>query len=338
MTVSVGVIGTGMIGQDHIRRLARMSGVEVLAVCDADAETAKQVAAGVAARAMPTGEDLIADPSVDAVVVTSSGPTHAEYVLAALAAGKPVFCEKPLATVLEDGERIVRAERAGGRRLVQVGFMRRYDAGYQALWRAVRHGEIGEVLMVHCAHRNPRVPAAYHSEMAVQDTAVHEIDTIRWLLDEEIVTAQLLAPRRTRHRFEHLVDPQIVLFETASGARVDVEVFVNCQYGYDIQCEIVGETGTARLPDPPDAWLRSAGQRRTGVLRDWKDRFTAAFDAELAGWVESVRGGEPTGPSSWDGYAAAAVCAAAVRALHSGGVEPVELPGRPSFYSDTAGT
>jgi myo-inositol 2-dehydrogenase / D-chiro-inositol 1-dehydrogenase len=269
---------------------------------------------------------------VDAIVVTSWGPTHAEYVLGAIEAGKYVFCEKPLATTAEDCLRIMEAEQAVGRRLVQVGFMRRYDSGYRAMKRVIDAGEIGAPLLMHCAHRNATVPESYHSDMAVQDTAVHEIDIIRWLLDDEIISAQVIKPRKTSHRFEHLQDPQLMLFETASGVRIDLEVFVNCQYGYDIQCETVGETGTVRLPDPADVWLRSAAQLRTGVLQDWKHRFTAAFDLEFVEWCASLHDGRLAGPSAWDGYAAAVISDATTEALHSGGVVSVRMKDRPSCY------
>ncbi|HWE90631.1 MAG TPA: Gfo/Idh/MocA family oxidoreductase [Pseudonocardiaceae bacterium] len=337
MTVHIGVIGAGMIGQDHIRRLTDVvPGTAVVSVADVDAERAKKVAAGVGARALATGHEVIDDPAVDAVVVTSWGPTHAEYVLASVAAGKPVFCEKPLATKAEDCLRIVAAEQAQGSRLVQVGFMRRYDAGYRAMKAVIDAGEIGRPLMVHCAHRNATVPDSYHSEMAAQDTAVHEIDVLRWLLDDEIVSCQVLLPRSTSRRHEHLTDPQVMLFETADGVRIDLEVFVNCQYGYDIRCETVGETGTVRLPDPADVVLRSAGQLRTGILQDWKKRFAAAFDAEFTEWVQSVVDGRIVGPSAWDGYAASVITDATVEALHSGRVIATGIKDRPDFYRTEA--
>ncbi|UQS25089.1 Gfo/Idh/MocA family oxidoreductase [Amycolatopsis thermalba] len=333
MTIHIGVIGTGMIGQDHIRRLTDVvTGAEVVAVTDVDGARAAEVASGIGARALPTGQDVIADPLVDAVVVTSWGPTHAEYVLAAIAAGKYVFCEKPLATTAEDCLRVIEAEQSFGRRLVQVGFMRRYDAGYRAMKEVLDSGGLGHPLMMHCAHRNPTVPEAYHSAMAVQDTAVHEIDTIRWLLGEEIVSAQVIRPRRTANRFEHLVDPQFMLFETASGVRVDLEVFVNCQFGYDIQCETVCESGTVRLPDPADVLVKTAAVQRTGVLQDWKDRFGAAFDREFVEWIASIDDGRLAGPSAWDGYAAAVATDAGTEALETGRVVSVRLKDRPDLY------
>ena len=339
MTVRVGVVGAGMIGQDHIRRLTEVvTGAAVTVVTDIDAARAAEVAARAGARAVPAGADLIASPDVDAVLVTSWGPTHAEHVLDAIAAGKPVFCEKPLATTAEDCLRIVDAERAHGRRLVQVGFMRRFDAGYRQMKEVIASGALGAPLIVHCAHRNPTVPDSYTSAMAAQDTAVHEIDVLRWLLDDEIVSAQVITPRATSKRFAHLEDPQIMYFETASGVRIDLEVFVNCQYGYDIQCEVVGEDGLVRLPDPAAVGIRTAGRHGTAVLQDWKRRFADAFDTEFREWIAAVAAGtEPTGPSAWDGYAATVITDAAVRSLESdGAVVTADMKPRPAFYGGTA--
>jgi myo-inositol 2-dehydrogenase / D-chiro-inositol 1-dehydrogenase len=333
VTVRVGVIGAGMIGQDHIRRLTDVVGAEVTAVTDIDTARATEAAAPVGAQVIKSSTELIERSDVDAVLVTSWGPTHAEHVLAAVAAGKPVFCEKPLATEAEDCLRIVEAESSHRRRLVQVGFMRRYDHGYRELKRILDTGEIGTPLMVHCAHRNPTVPESYRSAMAAQDTAVHEIDVLRWLLADEIVSVQVLTPRGTSKRFEHLQDPQIMLFETASGIRVDLEVFVNCQYGYDIQCEVVGEVGLARLPEPARVSVRGAGSVRTSVPRDWRDRFSAAFDAEFQEWIDAITDGEPTGPSAWDGYAATVITNAAVEALTTGRIVDIAMRDKPACHT-----
>src|SRR5450631_1426904 len=139
MSVRVGIIGVGMIGVDHARRLTQtLGGVGVVTVTDVDGARAKALAESLpAARVHATGEELIAAPDVDAVLVASWGATHEEYVLAAVAAEKPVFCEKPLTPTPDGCLRIVEAEAKGSRQLVQVGYMRRYDAGYRAMKAAL---------------------------------------------------------------------------------------------------------------------------------------------------------------------------------------------------------
>ena len=299
MTINVGVIGVGMIGQDHIRRLTHvLSGARVSAVTDVDIDRAKSVATGLpAAKALQTGAELVTDSEVDAVVVASWGPTHEEYVLACIEAGKQVFCEKPLATTREACERIVDAEVAAGKRLVMVGFMRRYDDGYLAMKETIESGGIGTPLMFHSAHRNPAVPPHYVNDMIINDTCVHDVDVARWLLDDEIVAARVLVPRHSSLAGDHLTDPIMFVFETARGALVDVEASVNIQYGYDIRGEVVGERGTVALADSNRAVLRSDRRWSGGVPEDWRERFLRAYDVELQEWIDAAAAGRSTGPT-----------------------------------------
>ena len=334
MVVKVGVIGVGMIGQDHIRRLTQvLAGAEVVAVTDVDMDRARSVAEGVkGARVFATGRELIHDRGVDAIVVASWGGTHEEYVLACIDAGKPVFCEKPLATTQDACLRILEAEMASGRRLVQVGFMRRYDEAYRALKEVVASGAIGAPLIVHSVHRNPSVPGHYTSDMAINDTTVHDIDICRWLLDDEVAATQVLVPRRNR-RAGDLRDPIVVLLEMASGALVDVEVSVNIAYGYDIRGEVVGESGVASLAEGNTVIVKREGVFSGRVPDDWRERFLRAYDLEFREWLAAAAQGTATGPSAWDGYAATAVCDSALEALRTGTRQKVTLRERPSFYA-----
>lgn len=333
MTLRVGVVGVGMIGQDHIRRLTHvLSGVAVSAITDVDLDRAKAVAEDFPpAKVLSSGEELIADEAVDAVVVCSWGETHETYVLEALGAAKPVFCEKPLATTQEACQRILSAETALGRRLVQVGYMRRYDAAYRALRDVVRSGDIGDPLLMHCTHRNPSVPGHYQKESAIIDTAVHEIDMVRWMFDEEVAATSVLVPRKSRNGGD-LQDPLVLLLEMASGVLVDVEISVNIRYGYDIRGEVVAESGTAALGQASPVRVRRDGMVYDRVPADWRERFIRAYDVELQEWVDAVTTGGSLGPSSWDGYAAAAVSDAAVEALRTGRRTTVALPPRPQLY------
>jgi myo-inositol 2-dehydrogenase/D-chiro-inositol 1-dehydrogenase len=335
MTLKVGVIGTGMIGQDHIRRITHvLAGAEITAVTDPNIDVATEVASGLKnATVHATGQELIEDTNVEAVIVASWGPTHEEYVLAAIAAGKSVFCEKPLATTEEACRNIIDAEVAAGRRLVQVGFMRRYDSAYRALKDVIDSGAIGAPLIYYSGHRNPEVPEQYTKYMAIEDTAVHDFDVVRWLLGEEFVGIRVLAPKRNSHGGE-LQDPLLMILETASGVLVNVETSVNIRYGYDIRGEVVGEDGTAALADRGPVVVRSASHVGVGVPLDWRERFIAAYDTEFAEWIAAVVAGEgATGPSSWDGYAAAVVCDAGLEALRSGERAAVQMIAKPAIYA-----
>jgi len=210
--------------------------------------------------------------------------------------------------------------------------MRRYDAGYRLLKRVV-DSSIGVPLMVHAAHRNPSVPEAYVTPMAIHDTLIHEIDVFRWLLNDDYVSTQVVYPRVTTKSHSKLRDPQIILLETAKGVRIDVEVFVNCQYGYDIQCQVVGEEGLANLPEPMAIQMRKDASLQTPIMTDWKQRFIDSYDVELQDFINAAASGTASGPSSWDGYVAAITADACVMAQEqSGSIIPIELPVRPALY------
>ncbi len=336
MTVRIGIVGPGGMGKAHIARIENeLSGGKIVAVTDIDAANAARVADPLGAKVYANGGELIASDDVDAVLVTSFGPAHEESVLQAIAAGKPVLVEKPLTPTAEAALRVIDAEVASGRKLVTVGFMRRFDRSYNEMKAILDSGDLGEAILVHNRHRNPTVPESYTADMAVNDTAIHEIDTMRWLLGEEIVRARVDKPKRTRNRFPHLQDPIVVVLQTESGVLIDDEVFVNIQYGYDIQCELVLETGTVRLSDQNVIERRDGQGARNRITRDHNDRFHQAFNAEVQQWINAVARGEHTGSTSWDGYAAAVVCDAAVKSLLSDdeGFVPVELVAKPALYA-----
>jgi len=203
MALNLGVIGTGAIGREHIRRCSKvLVGAKVVAVNDINHQSAVDVISSLQldAQVYDDAHELVKASNVDAILVTSWGPSHEEFVLAAIAAGKPVFCEKPLAVTAAGCKRIVDAEIKHGKRLVQVGFMRPFDRGYRALKEVIDSGEIGEPLMLHCAHRNASVADTYSTDMAIVDTLIHEINVLSWLLNDDYRTVQVVFPPKSPNR------------------------------------------------------------------------------------------------------------------------------------------
>lgn len=333
MDLRIGVIGTGAIGQEHIQRLNhKTQGAHVVAISDINKEKATLLAKEIGAKFYETGEALIADPEVDAVVVTSWDPTHEQYVFEAIKHNKYVFCEKPLATDSEGCRRIVDAEVANGKKLVQVGFMRRYDRGYMELKEVIENRQLGEPLLLHCAHRNPTVDKNYETPMAIINTAIHEIDALRWLLQEDYVSVQVILPKQTSYTHEKLHDPQMVILETKSGIHIDLEVFVNCQFGYDIKCVVVCETGEISLEDPSYTRVKAKGKDYTTVSPDWQSRFMDAYDEEFQLWIHSIQADAITGPTAWDGYVASITMVACGVARESGERVAISLDSCPTLY------
>lgn len=335
-TMNIGVIGCGAIGREHIKRLGgKVSGTSVVAVCDVFEDGAKKAAAlaPVGCKVYTDINEIVNDANVDALVVTSPGFAHKDAVLAAVKAGKPVFCEKPLCTTAQDCKEVVDAEIAGGKHLVQVGFMRRYDRGYRQMKEMLDSGEFGKPLVVKCTHRAISVDDSYTTEMAVTDTAIHEIDCLPWLLqDDEWDKVQVLFGANTKNAHEGLADPQIMIMQTKKGVTVVLEVYVNCKFGYDINCEVVCEEGVINLPCPSFPTVRKDNMISTAIEQNWMLRFIDSYDVELQDWVDHAMKLEVAGPTAWDGYVAALTADALVKAQTSGATEAVVTGGTPTFY------
>ena len=258
--------------------------------------------------------------------------------MACLQHGKAVLCEKPLTMDDDSALRLVRTEAAIGRRLVTVGFMRRFDPEYAAVRAAITSGAHGRLLLLHNTHRNRSVPNAdFRSEMIVRDSLVHEVDASRFLFGQEVVEVTVLSPAPTSYAGAGVVDPQVSVFRMSGGGLVTNEVFVNSQVGYEVRFEAVAERGSL-----------TAGLASTGVLAtrptpdggawggvvpvDYRTRFARAYDLEVQAWADAARAGAAVGPSAWDGYAATAVSTAGMASLASGRPVPVTLATRPALY------
>ena len=326
--LAIGVLGAGgNIGHTHSQNIATyVDGARLAAVYDLNTERAEEVAKTYGAKVMASAEELIASPEIDAVVIASWDGTHADLAVKCIEAGKPVFCEKPLATTLEDAKKVVEAEKASGKRLLQIGFMRRFDPDYIKMKKILDSGELGAPLMAHCISRTPRIAAGFTNAMQVTNVLIHEIDQFRWLFGEELVRGQMLAARNTEFAADGLNDPQLALMWTESNILIDVECSVNSYYGYEIGMEIVCEKGTIRLPLPAEPIVRSRLKVGSEIMDNWAERFPKAYDNELQHWINHLRGIELTaGPGSKDGFAACCIADAMIASQTSGKVETVNF-------------
>ena len=327
----IAVLGVGLMGAFHVDALSkRIRGARVTVINDFLPAKAAEVAASVGARVVADPIEAINDADVDAVLIATPGAAHDEQVNACLDRGIPVLCEKPLTTDIASAYRIVQREAQLARPLIQVGFMRRFDAEYVALKNLIADGGLGDPLMVHCTHRNPALGDHFTSEFMIRDSVVHEVDAVRFLLDEEITSVQVIKGAATSIAPAGTSDPMLVIFETESGRIVTDEIYVRTQVAYEVRTEVVGERGSAVIGLDQNLQVKTTDGRWGGAITpSFVERFGAAYDTELQRWVDAARAGTVDGPGAWDGYAAVAVCEAGVEAVRTGAKVPVSMQPRP---------
>lgn len=317
------------MGADHARKIARLvSGADLVAVSDFDSGVAGAVAADVEATVHVDGFALIGHDDVDAVVIATRDDTHADLVRAALAAGKPVMCEKPLAPTVAECRDVVAAQEALRRPvdLVTLGFMRRFDPGYVALRERVLGGDLGAPLIVHCVSRTVSTYPGGDSASSITNSAIHELDIVPWLLDSPIVEVSYQHGRSSVNSGTRQ-DPQFYLMRTASDVLVTAELFLNARYGYDTRCEVVLETGTTALTLPTHTVTDAERRRGVDYPADWIPRYSDAYRIELQEWIDSINERRPAAlASAEDGLRASVVADALVESMNSGGAW-VTVPG-----------
>lgn len=334
--VRVGVIGVGQMGADHVERITRrIKGARVTVVNDYHLGTAERVsAAAPGSRVAATPDEVITAEDVDAVILATPGSFHKDQTIACIRAGKPVLCEKPLAMNAEDAYAVVEAEHEAGRPLVSVGFMRRFDREYAELKDAMQAGELGEVSVINCKHRNAHTLPGFVDSMMVYDSAVHEIDAISYFLEEPVVEVQTILPVPGPRSAEGQHDPMLFIFRTASGRIVTDELYVNTDSGYEVRTEVLGSQGisTIGMGVQRVTTHRPDGTWDGSLPADFRPRFIDAYDAQVQAWVGAVADGTNVAARSataWDGYLAAATCAAAEESLSAGRFVSVSQRGQP---------
>ena len=334
MTIRIAVIGAGVMGADHARIIAGdLPGAALQVVCDADANRAHAIAdRHGAADAATDPMAVIARADVDAVLIASPDETHAPLSIAAIAAGKPTLCEKPLAPDPASCLEVIAAETNAGRRLLQVGFMRRFDPSYTDMKAALTDGRIGRPIMMHNFHRNVVAPDNFTGPMAITSSAPHEFDVARFVLDTDYTSISAFQPNAVDAT--QTGAPVFMVLQTTAGQLVNIEVNNNAAYGYDVRAELVGDTGSVFLNTPVHSRLNTGLQAVEAYAADWRPRFAEAYRLQNKAWLKFVETGDPSpiAATAWDGYCATMTAEAGIAALTENRKVAVELADKPDLY------
>ncbi|MDT0330599.1 Gfo/Idh/MocA family oxidoreductase [Nocardiopsis lambiniae] len=329
--LAMGLVGAGRMGAFHARTLAqRLPGVRLAAVADPAPGAARALADELGCPTALTDIDrLFSDPGIDAVVIATPARTHADLVVAAARAGKAVYCEKPMAVSLADADRAIDAAREAGVQL-QVGFNRRYDAGFRAARARIDAGAVGTPQLLRSLTRDPNLadPARIPQWTIFLETLIHDFDTLRFLnpgAEPVEVCAMADALVRPDFRDRGLLDTAVVTIRFDNGALATAEASFQAVYGYDVRGEVFGSGGMLTMGDARRTHLTSYGP--DGISADCvtydQDLFHDAYVAELADFTDSVRSGRATAVTGEDARAALAIALASVHSVTTGG--PVRL-------------
>lgn len=333
MTIRVGVVGLGRQGSVHLRNLAEsLDGAQLVAVADSDADRARATAQRLGlTHWYEDARDLFARPDVDAVVIATPSATHLPLVEDAAGAGKPIFCEKPLALTLADTDRAIAAVEAAGVPM-QIGFHYRFIPAYRHARTVVESGEIGPPRLFKAVQRDEGIPPASFCDPAasgglVVDMGIHEFDAARWLLADEAVEVYAIAPPAAQADIAAVGDIEHVLVNVRfrSGAVGSVEVGRNARYPDESRHEIVGDAGTILLGQLPQTnlFVATKAEQRGVLLSEHARAASGAYRDELAAFVHCVARGEQPAVDGYASRAALRIALAARDSLDTG--QPVRI-------------
>ncbi|MFC9237204.1 Gfo/Idh/MocA family oxidoreductase [Streptomyces decoyicus] len=329
--MKIGLIGTGRIGAFHAHTLRSVPGVTDIVVADVDTARAVSLAQTLGVRAAASIEEMYAD-GPDGVVITAATSAHATLIHQALDAGVPVFCEKPVALDVPGTVGVVERAQAGTVP-VQIGFQRRFDAGYRAAREALRSGELGwlHTLRACTGDRNPP-PAGYipTSGGLFRDCSIHDFDILRWLTGREVVSVYAQGANRGAPFFADGDDVDtcaaLLRFDDDTLATVTATRYNGA--GHDVRLEVCGSEGArfVGLDDRaplPSAEAKLSWQRAADPYATFMERFHDAYVTELGVFAEVVAGRAPSPCSPAEALEALYVAEACERSRRSG--EPVAV-------------
>ncbi len=331
--LNIAVLGLGRMGKIYAQTIARQASLARLyAVADPEAQARADLSDRIdVPRVFEEAREALALPDLHAVVIATPSGTHGDLVTAAAEAGKAIFCEKPLALTLAETRRALDAvERAGVP--LQVGFMRRFDAGYRQAKTMIDHGLIGRPVTFKAVGRDPCCPRPdfadpAHSGGLILDMGIHDFDLARWLMGSEVerVTAEGTLLVCDDLRAVGDFDNAVINLRFDSGALGNVEVSRTASYGYDVRTEVLGAKGIVRVGGTQQAppMLSTQHGASDDAASYLMNRFGEAYRAQLHHFVDCVREDQPPAVSGADALAAFEISLAATYAAQTG--QPVTL-------------
>ncbi len=319
--IGIGVIGAGRIGTSHARVIAeRVPRARLTAVADPRSEAARQLAERHRARATGDPFDLIADPTVDAVVIAAASTAHAELTVAAAEAGKAVFCEKPAGQTLAEIDRSLAATDAAGVAF-QVGFNRRFADDFRAAHAMVAEGGIGTPQLLRSLTRDPGLadPAGVPPWTIFTQTLIHDFDALNWFAGSEPIEVYATADALVAPQFgpAGLLDTAVVVITYANGARAVAEASFSAAYGYDVRAEVFGSGGMVSVGDGRRTAmvLRDAHGLRQDTVRGDVELMLDAYTGEFIEFVAAVREQRAPSVTGRDARRALAVALACIASV-----------------------
>jgi inositol 2-dehydrogenase len=323
--VRVGLAGLGRMGRFHATNLAgRIPLAELVRIVDADENLARDRSEQLGGIEWSTEyTDLLDDPGIEAVVIASPTPLHADMVEAAAAAGKHIFCEKPISLEMERTYQAIEAARAAGVRM-QIGFHRRFDPDYRGAWQKIAAGEVGDVFLFRTSLRDMQAPSFDYIKGSggfFADVTLHDLDTARWLIGEiEEITA--FGAALSDPRFEEVgdIDNAVVTLRFAGGALGVIDNSRVAGYGYECSSEIMGSQATLRVGNHRRVSVETLTPDRAcrDYVSDFVERFVEAYTTEMEYFVRAVRDGRDPEASGADAAAAFVLAKAAERSYREG--------------------
>jgi myo-inositol 2-dehydrogenase / D-chiro-inositol 1-dehydrogenase len=323
----IAVLGVGRIGRMHAENIANHPRARLAGVYDVVDAAAQEVSSKLGVPAFRCVDEVLASPEVDAILIATSTPTHADLIEKAVAAGKPMLCEKPIDLSL------TRVDACAGRIRgttvpIMLGFVRRFDPSHRAVRDTVRSGAIGDLHQVVITSRDPGLAPESYLQVSggiFRDMTIHDFDMARFVLGEEVVSVQATGSR--------LVDPAMmerlgdfdtvsITMTTASGRQAIISNSRQAVYGYDQRVEALGTLGMAQSENIRAHHMALSTEAQTGQgapsQNFFIDRYREAFAAEIGAFVDAVEQARAPEVGFEDGRMALVLAEAALRSVQTG--------------------